>query len=51
VINAATGKRVQVRDMAIWHFRGGKIIEIQTVQDLFGILKQAGYFPEGVHAV
>ncbi len=48
---AATGKGVEVRDIAIWHFRDGKVIEIQTVQDLFGILKQVGYLPEIVHAV
>jgi ketosteroid isomerase-like protein len=48
---AATDKRVEVRDIAIWHFRDGKVIEIQTLQDLFGVLKQVGYLPESVHAV
>jgi predicted ester cyclase len=48
---AATGKRVEVRDSAIWHFRDGKVAEILTLQDQFGILKQVGYLPESVHAV
>jgi predicted ester cyclase len=47
---AATGKRVEVRDTAIWHFRGGKVAEILTLQDQFGILKQIGYLPDSVHA-
>jgi predicted ester cyclase len=48
---APTGKRVEVRDIATWHFRDGKVVEIRTLQDQFGILKQVGYLPEGVHAV
>ncbi len=48
---AATGKRVEVRDTAIWHFRDGKVAEILTLQDQFGILKQVGYLPDSVHAV
>jgi len=47
---AATGKPVEVRDTAIWHFQDGKVTEILTIQDQFGILKQIGYLPEGVHA-
>ena len=47
---AATGKRVEVRDTAIWHFQGGKVVEILTLQDQFGILKQVGYLPDSVHA-
>jgi predicted ester cyclase len=47
---AATGKRVEVRDTAIWHFRDGRVTEIITLQDQFGILKQIGYLPDGVHA-
>jgi predicted ester cyclase len=47
---AATGKPVEVRDTAIWHFRGGKVTEILTIQDQFGILKQIGYLPENVRA-
>jgi predicted ester cyclase len=46
----ATGRPVAVRDTAIWPFRDGKVIEILTLQDQFGILKQIGYLPEGVHA-
>ncbi len=47
---AATGKRVEVRDTAIWHFRDGKVIVILTLQDQFGLLKQIGYLPDSVHA-
>jgi steroid delta-isomerase-like uncharacterized protein len=46
----ATGKRVEVRDTAIWHFRDGKVTEIFTLQDQFGMLKQVGYLPDSVHA-
>jgi predicted ester cyclase len=46
----ATGKPVEVRDSAIWHFRDGKVTEIFTLQDQFGFLKQIGYLPESVHA-
>jgi predicted ester cyclase len=48
---AATGKRVEVRDSAIWHFREGKVSEIFTLQDQFAFLKQTGYLPDGVYAV
>ena len=47
---AATGKPVEVRDTAIWHFTGGKVTEILTLQDQFGLLKQIGYLPDCVHA-
>jgi len=47
---AATGKPVEVRDTAIWHFRDGKVTEIFTLQDQFAILKQIGYLPDGVYA-
>ena len=46
----ATGKPVEVRDSAIWHFRDGKVTEILTLQDQFAFLKQVGYLPDGVHA-
>jgi len=46
----ATGKHVEVRDTAIWHFHDRKITEILTLQDQFGLLKQIGYLPESVHA-
>ena len=46
----ATGKPVEVRDTAIWHFRDGKVTEIFTLQDQFAMLKQIGYLPESVHA-
>jgi steroid delta-isomerase-like uncharacterized protein len=46
----ATGKRVEVRDTAIWHFRDGKVIEILTLQDQFGFLKQVGHLPDSVYA-
>ncbi len=47
---AATGRSVEVRDTAIWHFRDGKVTEILTIQDQFAILKQVGYLPESVFA-
>lgn len=47
---APTGKPVEVRDTAIWHFQNGKVAEILTLQDQFAILKQIGYLPESVHA-
>jgi len=47
---AATGKPVEVRDTAIWHFTGGKVTEILTLQDQFVFLKQIGYLPDSVHA-
>jgi predicted ester cyclase len=47
---AATGQPVEVRDTAIWHFRDGKVTEILTLQDQFGLLKQIGYLPDSVHA-
>jgi len=46
----ATGRPVEVRDTAIWHFRDGKVAEILTLQDQFGMLKQIGYLPDSVHA-
>jgi predicted ester cyclase len=48
---AASGKPVAVRDSAIWHFRDGKVAEILTLQDQFGVLKQVGYLPDSVYAV
>jgi len=47
---AATGKPVEVRETAIWHFAAGKVTEILTLQDQFGLLKQIGYLPDSVHA-
>jgi len=47
---APTGKPVEVRDTAIWHFTDGKVTEILTLQDQFGLLKQVGYLPDSVHA-
>ena len=47
---AATGKPVEVRDTAIWHFTGGKVTEILTLQDQFVFLKQIGYLPDSVYA-
>jgi hypothetical protein len=42
----ATGKPVEVRDFAAWRFEGGTVVEISTIQDQFGLLKQIGYFPK-----
>jgi predicted ester cyclase len=47
---SATGKPVEVRDTAIWHFQDGKVTEILTIQDQFAILKQVGYLLESVYA-
>ena len=47
---AATGKPVEVRDTAIWHFKDGKVTEVLTLQDQFAFLKQIGYLPDGVYA-
>jgi predicted ester cyclase len=47
---AATGKPVEVRDTAIWHFRDGQVTEILTLQDQFAFLKQIGYLPDSVRA-
>jgi predicted ester cyclase len=47
---AATGKPVEVRDTAIWHFQNGKVTAILTIQDQFAILKQIGYLPDSVYA-
>jgi steroid delta-isomerase-like uncharacterized protein len=46
----ASGKHVEVRDTAIWHFRDGKVAEILTLQDQFAFLKQIGYLPDSVRA-
>ena len=47
---AGTGRPVEVRDTAIWHFTDGKVTEILTLQDQFAFLKQIGYLPDGVYA-
>jgi predicted ester cyclase len=47
---AATGRLVEVRDTAIWHFRDGKVVEILTLQDQFSFLKQIGFLPDTVEA-
>jgi predicted ester cyclase len=46
----ATGRPVEVRDQAVWRFRDGQVIEISTLQDQFGMLKQIGYLPDDVRA-
>lgn len=46
----ATGQPVEVRDTAIWHFQDGKVTEVLTLQDQFGLLKQIGYLPDSVYA-
>jgi predicted ester cyclase len=47
---AATGRPVEIRDTAIWHFREGRVAEILTLQDQFGFLKQVGFLPDTVQA-
>jgi predicted ester cyclase len=46
----ATGRPVEVRDIAVWRFADGKVAEISTIQDQFALAKQIGYFPEEVYA-
>ena len=46
----ATGEPVEVRDFAAWRFEDGTVLEISTIQDQFGLIKQIGYFPEGGYA-
>jgi predicted ester cyclase len=46
----ATGKPVEIRDQAIWSFRDGQVVEVSTLQDQFGLLKQIGYLPNDVRA-
>ncbi|MGO9191224.1 MAG: hypothetical protein ACLP8X_22585, partial [Streptosporangiaceae bacterium] len=46
----ASGKPVEVRDFAVRCFEGGKVVEILTIQDQFGLLKQIGYFPDEAYA-
>jgi len=41
---------VEVRDFAVWRFEDGKVAEISTIQDQFGLLKRIGYFPDEVYA-
>ena len=45
-----TRKAVEVADMAIWRFADGKVVEIWTLQDHFGLLKQLGCLPNGWYA-
>jgi predicted ester cyclase len=46
----ATGKAVEVRDMAIWRFQDAMVQEIWTVQDQFSLLQQVGFLPSTVYA-
>lgn len=43
----ATGKPVEVRDVAVWRFEDAKVAKISTIQDQFAPLKQIRYFPKG----
>lgn len=43
----ATGKPVEVRDLAVWRFEDAKVAKISTIQDQFALLKQIRYFPKG----
>jgi ketosteroid isomerase-like protein len=47
---AATGKRVEVRDTAVWRFEDGKVVEIRTMQDQFAFLRQVGFLPPSIYA-
>ncbi|WP_405497543.1 ester cyclase [Nocardia sp. NBC_00511] len=46
----ATGKPVEISDIALWRFENGKVAEIRTLQDQFGLLTQIGYLPSDVYA-
>jgi len=46
----ATGKPAEVLDFAVWRFDDGEVVEISTIQDQFGLLKQIGYYPEELYA-
>jgi predicted ester cyclase len=45
-----TGKPVEIRDMAMWHFTDGKVTEIWTLQDYFGLLRQVWCLPDALCA-
>ncbi|MCX4098532.1 ester cyclase [Nocardia sp. alder85J] len=45
-----TGRRVTISDLALWRFDGDLVVEIRTLQDQFGLLKQIGYLPDSVRA-
>ncbi len=40
-----TGKPVEARSIAIWHFASGKAVEAWNVLDQFGLLPQIGAIP------
>ncbi|MFJ9371245.1 ester cyclase [Nocardia sp. NPDC101769] len=46
-----SGKPVEISDIAIWRFENGRVAEIRTVQDQFGLLAQIGYLPDTLYAV
>jgi steroid delta-isomerase-like uncharacterized protein len=41
----ATGRRVEVRALTVFHFRNGKVFENWTVIDQFGLFQQLGALP------
>ena len=45
-----TGKPVEVRAIAIFHFSGGKVVEVWSVIDQFGLLQQLGAIPPQITA-
>jgi steroid delta-isomerase-like uncharacterized protein len=45
-----TGKRVEVRDTAVWRFKDGKVEEIRTMQDQFAFLQQVGSLSPTLYA-
>jgi predicted ester cyclase len=45
-----TGKPVDVRTIAIWRFRAGRVIEIWILQDQFSLLQQVGLIPAALYA-
>lgn len=45
---APTGKSVEVRDISIWHFANGKVVENWTVLDQFALLQQIGVLSSAI---
>jgi len=45
-----THRPAEVRDIAIWRFENDKVVEISTLQDQFGLLKQVGLLPSAIRA-
>jgi steroid delta-isomerase-like uncharacterized protein len=40
-----TGKAVEVMSLALWRFQEGKVVEIWSITDQFGLFQQLGVLP------